>query len=207
MKRFAFIVLVLACLVSCKTDLTDIENRITEVEKHGQTLDSKTKQLMDESKRLSDDIKELQKKSEELGRESNELQREEEELEKANQALKDELQALKTKSIELATEILNLQEEGKVLSGSFDNLKAENDLLVKEWNAMLELIEESQRTIEQLNEKINQTYPKLLHMEFPMQQRQAWDISMISCVRLRRQQVSRAQNIFMCSLPARQAGE
>ena len=166
MKRFAFIVLVLACLVSCKTDLTDIENRITEVEKHGQTLDSKTKQLMDESKRLSDDIKELQKKSEELGRESNELQREEEELEKANQALKDELQALKTKSIELATEILNLQEEGKVLSGSFDNLKAENDLLVKEWNAMLELIEESQRTIEQLNEKINQTYPKLLHMEF-----------------------------------------
>ena len=63
MKRFAFIVLVLACLVSCKTDLTDIENRITEVEKHGQTLDSKTKQLMDESKRLSDDIKELQKKS------------------------------------------------------------------------------------------------------------------------------------------------
>lgn len=166
MERFAFIVLVLACLVSCKTDLTDVENRITEVEKQGHTLDSRTKQLMDESKRLSDDIKELQKKSEELSRESNELQREEEELEKANQALKDELQTLKTKSLELATEILNLQEEGKVLSGSFDNLKAENDLFVKEWNAMLELIEESQRTIEQLNKKINQTYPKLLHMEF-----------------------------------------
>lgn len=166
MKRLAFVVFALVCLVSCKTDLTDIENRITEVEKQGQILDSKTKQLMDESQRLSNDIKELQKKSEELDRESDELQREEEELEKANQALKDELQALKTKSTELATEILSLQEEGKVLSGSFDNLKAENDQLVKEWNAMLELIEESQRMIEQLNEKINQTYPKLLHMEF-----------------------------------------
>ena len=166
MKNFAFVVFIMACLVSCKTDLSDIEKRITEVEKQGQTLDSKTKQLMDESQRLSDAVKELQKKSEELVRESERLEQESEELEKASQELKDSLTSLRNKSLDLAAELLALQEEGRVLSDSLDILDAKNELLVEEWNALQELIDQSQRTIEELNEIINQTYPKLLHMEF-----------------------------------------
>ncbi|MBR2206991.1 MAG: CotH kinase family protein [Prevotella sp.] len=159
MKRFALVVLVLACLVSCKTDLTGIENRITEVENQGQALDSRTKQLIDESQRLSAEIKELQKKSDELERESGEL-------EKESQELKKELEDLKTKSMELAAELLALQEKGKALSGSFDDLNAKNELLVEEWNTLQELIDQSQEALDQLSAKINQTEPKLLHMEF-----------------------------------------
>ena len=159
MKRFAFIVLVLACLVSCKTDLTDIENRITEVEKQGQELDSRTKQLMDESQRLSNAIVELQRKSSELDRVSGEL-------EKENQELENELQDLKTKSMELAAELLALQEKGEALSDSFDDLNTKNELLVEEWNTLQELIDQSQKALEQLSIKINQKDPKLLHMEF-----------------------------------------
>lgn len=166
MKKFAFIVLVMACLVSCKTDLTEIENRITEVEKQGQTLDSRTKQLMDESKRLSDAVIELQKKSEELRIKSDSLISEQDSIALDTKELKDSLESLRKKSLELASQLLTLQEEGKALSGSFDDLKAENELLVQEWNALQELIEQSQKTIDQLNEKINQTYPQLLHMEF-----------------------------------------
>ena len=70
MKRFAFVVFVLMCLISCKTDLTDIENKINEVEEKGQTLDNKIKQLMDESQKLSDAVKELQKKRDELKKKS-----------------------------------------------------------------------------------------------------------------------------------------
>ena len=159
MKRFAFIVLVLACLVSCKTDLTDIENRITEVEKQGQELDSRTKQLMDESQRLSNAIVELQRKSSELDRVSGEL-------EKENQELENELQDLKTKSMELAAELLALQEKGEALSDSFDDLNTKNELLVEEWNTLQELIDQSQKALDQLSIKINQKDPKLLHMEF-----------------------------------------
>ena len=65
MKKFAFVVFVLMCLVSCKTDLTDIENHIKDVETQGQTLDNKVKQLKDESQRLSNAVKDLQNKSEE----------------------------------------------------------------------------------------------------------------------------------------------
>jgi hypothetical protein len=121
---------------------------------------------MDESKRLSDAIKELQKKSEELERESEELKLESKELEKASLELKDSLMSLSQKSQDLAIEILTLQEEGRALSDSLDNLDAKNDLLVEEWNTLQELIDQTQKTIDQLNEKINQTYPKLLHMEF-----------------------------------------
>ena len=159
MKRFAFIVLVLACLVSCKTDLTDIENRITEVEKQGQELDSRTKQLMDESQRLSNAIVELQRKSSELDRVSGEL-------EKENQELENELQDLKTKSMELAAELLALQEKGEALSDSFDDLNTKNELLVEEWNTLQELIDQSQKALDQLSIKINQKDPMLLHMEF-----------------------------------------
>jgi hypothetical protein len=159
MKRFAFIVLVLACLVSCKTDLTDIENRITEVEKQGQALDSRTKQLMDESQRLSNAIVELQRKSSELDRVSGEL-------EKENQELENELQDLKTKSMELAAELLALQEKGEALSDSFDDLNTKNELLVEEWNTLQELIDQSQKALDQLSIKINQKDPMLLHMEF-----------------------------------------
>ena len=182
MKRFAFIVLVLACLVSCKTDLTDIENQITEIERQGQTLDSRTKQLMDESKRLSDAIKELQKKSEELERESEELKLESKELEKASQELKDSLMNLSQKSQDLAIEILTLQEEGRALSDSLDNLDAKNDMLVEEWNTLQELIDQTQKTIDQLNEKINQTYPKLLHMEFLASENPLQLVEDVECV-------------------------
>jgi uncharacterized protein YoxC len=166
MKNFAFIVFVVACLVSCKTDLTEIENRITEVEKQGQTLDSRTKQLMDESKRLSDAVKELQKESEALRIKSDSLIAKQDSITLASKELKDSLMSLSKKSSDLAAELLTLQEEGRALSGSFDDLKAQNELLVQEWNALQELIDQSQKTIEQLNEIINQTYPKLLHMEF-----------------------------------------
>ena len=166
MKNFAFIVFVVACLVSCKTDLTEIENRISEVEKQGQTLDSRTKQLMDESKRLSDAVKELQKESEALRIKSDSLIAKQDSITLASKELKDSLMSLSKKSSDLAAELLTLQEEGRALSGSFDDLKAQNELLVQEWNALQELIDQSQKTIEQLNEIINQTYPKLLHMEF-----------------------------------------
>ena len=166
MKNFAFIVFVVACLVSCKTDLTEIENRISEVEKQGQTLDSRTKQLMDESKRLSDAVKELQKESEALRIKSDSLIAKQDSITLASKELKDSLMSLSKKSSDLAAELLTLQEEGRTLSGSFDDLKAQNELLVQEWNALQELIDQSQKTIEQLNEIINQTYPKLLHMEF-----------------------------------------
>ena len=173
MKNFAFIVFVVACLVSCKTDLTDIEKRITDVEKQGQTLDSKMKELKDESQRLSDAVKDLQKKSEELQKKSEELEQESEklektseELEKASQDLKDSLISLNQKSLDLAAELLALQEEGRALSDSLDILDERNELLVEEWNTLQVLIDQTQKTIDQLNEKINQTYPKLLHMEF-----------------------------------------
>ena len=166
MKNFAFIVFVVACLVSCKTDLTEIENRITEVEKQGQTLDSRTKQLMDESKRLSDAVKELQKESEALRIKSDSLIAKQDSITLASKELKDSLMSLSKKTSDLAAELLTLQEEGRALSGSFDDLKAQNELLVQEWNALQELIDQSQKTIEQLNEIINQKYPKLLHMEF-----------------------------------------
>ena len=159
MKRFAFVVFVLVCLVSCKTDLTDIENRITDLETKGQSLDNRTKELLAESQKLSEAIKDLQKKSDELEHES-------EDLGKASQELREELKSLEARSTELAAEILALQEEEKALSGSYDDLRAKNELLVAEWNALQELIDQSQEAIEQLNAKINQTYPKLLHMEF-----------------------------------------
>ena len=173
MKRFAFIVLVLASLVSCKTDLTDIENRITEVEKQGQTLDSRTKQLMDESQRLSAEIKELQKKSDELAKRSDELAKQgdelsnrSDELEATSKELLDELDSLKRQSLELAAEILALQEEGQALADSLDSLDIENDLLVEEWNTLQELINLSQEELNKLEAKINQKDPKLLHFEF-----------------------------------------
>lgn len=173
MKKYAFIVFVLMCLVSCKTDLTDIENRITEVENQGQTLDNRIKQLNEEGLRLSNAIKDLQKKSEELQKKSEELQKtsdelekESGELEKANQALKDSLESLRKTSLELAAELLALEEAGEALSDSLDNLKLKNDLLVEEWNYMQELIAQAQQTIDELTAKIYQTDPKLLHMEF-----------------------------------------
>ena len=119
MKKFAFVVFVLMCLDSCKTDLTDIENHIKDVETQGQTLDNKVKQLKDESQRLSNAVKDLQNKSEELQKKSEELQKKSEELgekseelEKANQVLKDSLESLRNTSLELAAELLALQEEG-----------------------------------------------------------------------------------------------
>lgn len=159
MKRFAFVVFVLVSLVSCKTDLTDIESRITDLETKGQALDNRTKELMTESQRLSDAVKDLQRKSEELENKSGEL-------EQANQALKDSLQSLRKKSLELAAELLALQEEGKFLSDSLASLDAQNDLLIEEWNMLQQLIDEAQETIDQLSAKINQTNPRLLHMEF-----------------------------------------
>ena len=180
MKRFAFIVFVLTCLVSCKTDLTDIEKSITDLETQGQTLDNRIKQLNEESQRLSAEIKELQKKSEELTKRSEELAEQGEELAKqgdelsnrsdeleaSSKALLDELDSLRKQSLDLAAEILALQEEGKVLSDSLGSLDIENDLLVEEWNRLQELIKLSQGELEKLEAKINQRDPKLLHFEF-----------------------------------------
>lgn len=173
MKKCAFVVLVLACLISCKTDLTDIENRITEVETQGQTLDNKIKQLRDEGQQLSDAVKDLQKKSEELQKKSEELQARSEELEntseeleRANQELKDSLESLRKTSLDLASQLLTLQEEGEALSDSLGSLRATNDSLIVEWNAMQELIAQAQNTIDELTAKIYQTDPKLIHMEF-----------------------------------------
>ena len=180
MKRFALVVLVLACLISCKTDLTDIENQITKVEEKGEALENRTKQLFDESLKLSNALKELQKTSEELQKASEELQKvsedlqkesedlekRSEELEKSNQALKDSLESLRKKSLELAAELVALQNEGMALSDSLDDLKAQNDLLVEEWNYLQELIAQAQEVIEELTAKIYQTEPKLIHMEF-----------------------------------------
>lgn len=173
MKKFAFVAFVLVCLISCKTDLTDIEKRITDVEEKGLALDNRTKQLMDESLRLSNAVKALQEKSEELQRISRELQNESEdlvkkseELEKESQALKDSLARLSKTSLELAAQLLALQEEGQALSSSLDDLEAKNDLLVEEWNFLNDLIAQAQKTIDDLTAKIYQTDPKLIHMEF-----------------------------------------
>ena len=173
MKKFAFVVFVLVCLISCKTDLTDIEKRINDVEEKGLALDNRTKQLMDESLRLSNAVKALQEKSEELQRISRELQNESEdlvkkseELEKESQALKDSLASLSKTSLELAAQLLALQEEGQALSSSLDDLEAKNDLLVEEWNFLNDLIAQAQKTIDDLTAKIYQTDPKLIHMEF-----------------------------------------
>ena len=173
MKKYAFVVFLLVCLISCKTDLTDIENRITEVENQGETLDNKIKQLKDDSQRLSDAILELQKKSvelqkmsEELQKRSDELENTSEELEKANQALKDTLESLRRNSLELASQLLTLQEEGQILSDSLGSLKANNELLVEEWNNLQELIFQAQETIAELTAKIYKKDPKLIHMEF-----------------------------------------
>lgn len=159
MKKLFIITLALVCLVSCKTDLTGIENGITGLEEQVHSLDSKTKQLQDESKRLSDAINELQRKSDELDRQGDDLV-------KTNQALKDTLQNLRTKSLDLAADLLTLQEEGKALSDSFDNLKEKNDMLVDEWNTLHEMIRQSQEMLDQLNAQINRRDPMLLHMEF-----------------------------------------
>ena len=173
MKKFAFVVFVLVCLISCKTDLTDIEKRINDVEEKGLALDNRTKQLMDESLRLSNAVKALQEKSEELQRISRELQNESEdlvkkseELEKESQALKDSLASLSKTCLELAAQLLALQEEGQALSSSLDDLEAKNDLLVEEWNFLNDLIAQAQKTIDDLTAKIYQTDPKLIHMEF-----------------------------------------
>ena len=166
MKRFAFIVLVLACLVSCKTDLTDIESRTTEVENQGKTLDNRIKQLNDESQRLSAEITELQKKSDELAKRSDELSNRSDELEASSKELLAELDSLRKRSLDLAEEILALQKEGQALSDSLDNLDIENNLLVEEWNTLQDLINLSQEELDKLEAKINQRDPKLLHFEF-----------------------------------------
>ena len=166
MKRFAYIVLVLACLVSCKTDLTDIESRITEVENQGQTLDNRVKQLNEESQRLSAEIKELQKESDELAKRSDELSNRSDELEASSKELLAELDSLRKRSLDLAEEILALQKEGQALSDSLDNLDIENNLLVEEWNTLQDLINLSQEELDKLEAKINQRDPKLLHFEF-----------------------------------------
>ncbi len=173
MKRFAFVVFILACLFSCKTDLTEIERHITEVEDHGSALDNKLKQLKEDSQRLSIAVKDLQNKSEELQKKSEELQKKSEELggkseelQKASQVLKDSLESLRKTSLELAAELISLQEEGKALSDSLDVLNANNDLLVEEWDSLNELIAQAQETIEELTAKIYETDPQLIHMEF-----------------------------------------
>ena len=166
MKRFAFIVLVLACLVSCKTDLTDIESRITEVENQGQTLDNRVKQLNEESQRLSAEIKELQKKSDELAKRSDELSNRSDELEASSKELLAELDSLRKQSLDLAEEILALQKEGQALSDSLGSLVIENNILVEEWNTLQELINLSQEELNKLEAKVNQRDPKLLHFEF-----------------------------------------
>ena len=166
MKKFAFLAVVLMCLVSCKTDLTDIENRITEVEKDGQSIESKVKQLKDESLRLSDAVKALQTKSEELQKISKELENKSTDIEKETQTLKEELEDLKKTSQDLATQLQTLQDEGKTLSSHLDELEGENNTLVEEWANLQELIAQAQDTIEQLTARIYQTDPRLLHMEF-----------------------------------------
>ena len=173
MKRFAFVLFVLTCLISCKTDLTDIENHITEVEEQGQALDNKIKQLKEEGQQLSDAVKELQRKSEDLQKKSEELQKKSkdlvntsDELEKASQVLKDSLESLRKTSLELAAELISLQKESKVISDSLDVLRTNNDLLVEEWNYLQQMITQAQETIEILTAKIYQTDPKLIHMEF-----------------------------------------
>jgi peptidoglycan hydrolase CwlO-like protein len=173
MKKYAFVVFLLVCLISCKTDLTDIENRITEVENQGETLDNKIEQLRKEGQQLSDAIRELQKKSvelqkksEELQKKSDELENTSEELEKANQALKDTLESLRKTSLELTSQLMTLQEEGKILSDSLGSLKVKNELLVEEWNNLQELISQAQETIAELTAIIYKKDPKLIHMEF-----------------------------------------
>ena len=166
MKRFALVVLILVCLVSCKTDLTDIESRITEVENQGQTLDNRVKQLNEESQRLSAEIKELQKKSDELAKRSDELSNRSDELEASSKELLAELDSLRKQSLDLAEEILALQKEGQALSDSLSSLVIENNILVEEWNTLQELINLSQEELNKLEAKVNQRDPKLLHMEF-----------------------------------------
>ena len=166
MKRFAYIVLVLSCFVSCKTDLTDIESRITEVENQGQTLDNRVKQLNEESQRLSAEIKELQKESDELAKRSDELSNRSDELEASSKELLAELDSLRKRSLDLAAEILALQKEEQALSDSLGKLDIENNLLVEEWNTLQDLINLSQEELNKLEAKINQRDPKLLHFEF-----------------------------------------
>ena len=166
MKRFALVVLILVCLVSCKTDLTDIESRITEVENQGQTLDNRVKQLNEESQRLSAEIKELQKKSDELAKRSDELSNRSDELEASSKELLAELDSLRKQSLDLAEEILALQKEGQALSDSLGSLVIENNILVEEWNTLQELINLSQEELNKLEAKVNQRDPKLLHFEF-----------------------------------------
>ena len=166
MKRFAFVVFVLMCLISCKTDLTDIENQITNVENKGQSLDNKIQQLKDESLKLSEAVKELQKKSEELRIKSDSLIAKQDSIELRSKELKDSLESLRNKSLELASQLLTLEDEGKILFDSLGRLKENNDLLVEEWNLLQELISQAQETIEELTARIYQTDPRLIHMEF-----------------------------------------
>ena len=166
MKRFAFFVVVLMCLISCKTDLTDIENQITNVENKGQSLDNKIQQLKDESLKLSEAVKELQKKSEELRIKSDSLIAKQDSIELRSKELKDSLESLRNKSLELASQLLTLEDEGKILFDSLGRLKENNDLLVEEWNLLQELISQAQETIEELTARIYQTDPRLIHMEF-----------------------------------------
>ena len=166
MKRFAFVIVVLMCLISCKTDLTDIENKITDVENKGQSLDNKIQQLKDESLKLSEAVKELQKKSEELRIKSDSLIAKQDSIELKSKELKDSLESLRNKSLELASQILTLQNKGQILSDSLGRLKENNDLLVEEWNLLQELISQAQETIAELTARIYQTDPRLIHIEF-----------------------------------------
>ncbi len=54
MKRFAFYAMLLACQLSCSTDLTGIEDRLTQLEQQGQDLKNKGDKLSDENDKLKE---------------------------------------------------------------------------------------------------------------------------------------------------------
>ena len=84
MKKFVLLVVAVLSLAACKTDLTDIENRIKVVEQQGQNLETSNQRLQQESENLK-------KQGEELDEQARKRREENERIQQRLQDLEDQL--------------------------------------------------------------------------------------------------------------------
>ena len=74
MKKFVFFCMALLCFSACKTDLSEIEERIDEIERQGKNLEQQGKNLEQQGKDLENKSKDLEQQGQDLADETERLQ-------------------------------------------------------------------------------------------------------------------------------------
>ena len=74
MKKFVFFCMALLCFSACKTDLSEIEERIDEIERQGKNLEQQGKNLEQQGKDLENKSKDLEQQGQDLAGETERLQ-------------------------------------------------------------------------------------------------------------------------------------